>query len=97
MACGRTPRASNVAAPFGHPPCGDANAIQLEEDPHVAFAHLTGQRVKSIVERVVTKAVVVASLRSTWREVLTRGACAPGLQKSMIKIDDCARVTDIKS
>jgi hypothetical protein len=55
VACGRTPRASDVATPFGHPPCCDANAIQLEKDPHIAFANLIVQGVKSVVERVVTK------------------------------------------
>lgn len=55
VVCGRTPRALDVAAPFGHASCGDGNAVQFKEDPQVAFANLVIQAVERVVQRVVTK------------------------------------------
>jgi hypothetical protein len=39
-----------MASPFGHPPGGDANSVQFEKDPKIAFANLIVQSVECIVE-----------------------------------------------
>jgi hypothetical protein len=44
-----------MAAPFGHPPGSDANAVQFEKDPQIALAELVVQRVERVVECLVTE------------------------------------------
>jgi hypothetical protein len=54
VANGRSARAVDTAAAFGHSPCADPT-VQFEEDPKVAVANLVVEGGEGFIQRVVTK------------------------------------------